>query len=159
MPVEIERKFLVVNDSWRDAAQHRQKIRQGYLANTGKCSIRVRMTESEADINIKSMTVDIVRSEYEYPIPLHEAQALLEELCIHPLITKTRHLVPHGGYFWEIDEFEDDNAELIVAEIELSRAGEQFPRPAWLGREVSNDPRYFNICLVERPYAGWKETD
>lgn len=155
MAREIERKFLVTGEGWREAVERRAHYRQGYLASDKFCSIRVRVSDSEAFLNIKSATLGIQRQEYEYPIPLADAQEILDGLCEGPLIEKTRHYVRHGGHLWEVDVFEGDNAGLVVAEIELEHEDEAFERPPWIGEEVSHDPRYYNVCLVRHPYKTW----
>jgi len=157
MATEIERKFLVLNDSWRQEAGERVRLRQGYLVGGEGCSIRVRSGGGKAQLNIKSATLGIWRREYDYPIPLNDAEEMLEHLCQRPLIEKTRHHVEHAGHTWEVDVFEGDNAGLVVAEIELEHEHENFARPAWLGKEVSHDPRYYNVCLVKHPYKEWKD--
>lgn len=156
MATEIERKFLIRDDSWRALSSHKLNIIQGYLANTDNGSIRIRVSGDEANLNIKSMTLGVTRKEYDYPIPVHDARSMLEELCMKPLIEKTRHYVEYNGHTWEIDEFHGDNAGLILAELEVEHEDETFDPPPWLGTEVSNDPRYYNVCLVEHPYSQWK---
>ena len=156
MGTEIERKFLVASTEWRALAHASHHMVQGYLANTERGSIRVRLTDDTACLNIKGMTLGVTRTEFDYPIPLDEAQVILDTLCLKPLLEKTRHLVRHGDHVWEIDEFTGDNAGLIVAEVELRSVDEAFTPPPWLGEEVSHDPRYYNVCLVERPYNTWK---
>ncbi|WP_455198098.1 CYTH domain-containing protein [Kaarinaea lacus] len=155
MATEIERKFLLRDDSWRADANEGTRIRQGYLAGTEKSSIRVRISGEKANINIKSATLGITRQEYEYGIPLSEANDILDTLCEGPLIEKTRYHVQHGDHLWEVDEFYGDNQGLLVAEIELSNIDEHFERPDWLGEEVSDDTRYYNVCLVKHPYKDW----
>lgn len=155
MATEIERKFLLKNDSWRTEANEGSMIRQGYLAGTGKSSIRVRVSGEKANINIKSATLDVTRQEYEYTIPLSEANEILDTLCEGPLIEKTRYHVQHDDHLWEVDEFYGDNQGLVVAEIELNSADENFERPDWVGEEVSDDTRYYNVCLVKHPYKDW----
>ena len=162
MADEHERKFLLENDDWRPQADRRVKIIQGYLVgqpaadnSAPRCSVRIRITEDEACINIKSMTLGISRKEYEYHIPMADAEYMLETLCVRPLLEKTRHYVPYAGHIWEVDEFAGDNAGLIVAELELKRPDESFDVPAWLGTEVSADPRYYNVCLINHPYKNW----
>jgi adenylate cyclase len=152
---EIERKFLVQDDSWRDLSTNSKRIIQGYLANTERGSIRIRVAGEDASLNIKSMTLGVTRSEYDYTIPADDARAMLETLCIQPLIEKTRYYVKHGGHTWEIDDFAGANAGLVVAELELQSHDEAFERPPWLGKEVSDDPRYYNVCLTEHPYSSW----
>lgn len=161
MATEIERKFLLADNHWREQADDGVIIRQGYLcaslpAPEIKSSIRVRITGEHANLNIKSATLGITRQEYEYPIPLADANELLDTLADGPLIEKTRYHVRHGAHTWEIDVFAGDNHGLVVAEIELSAEDETFERPLWLGEEVSDDPRYYNVCLVKHPFKDWK---
>jgi adenylate cyclase len=155
MGTEIERKFLVVNDAWREGARDGLRFRQGYLPGVETASVRVRVSGEHAWLNIKSATLGVSRREYEYPIPLADAEEILDALCQRPLIEKTRHHVPHGGHLWEIDVFEGDNAGLVVAEIELKNPDEPFERPPWVGAEVSHDPRYYNVSLVRHPFRDW----
>jgi adenylate cyclase len=155
MAREIERKFLVGSDAWRRTIIRSRRLVQGYLASIPACSIRVRLDEDGASLNIKTATLGVSRHEYDYPIPRADAEEILRHLCIKPLIEKTRHYVRAGNHTWEIDEFDGANRGLIVAEIELSSPDESFERPAWLGQEVSDDPRYYNVRLVENPYSSW----
>ena len=155
MGVEIERKFLVVDDTWRAAASPGMRYRQGYLSTDPNSSVRVRVSGDRAWLNIKSATVGVTRLEYEYEIPSADAHAILEELCVKPLIEKTRFIVEHDGRTWEVDVFEGDNAGLVVAEIELQAADEAFNLPAWTGEDVSEDARYYNQRLVDHPYSSW----
>ena len=155
MGVEIERKFLVVDDSWRESASAGMRYRQGYLSTDPSNSVRVRVCGDKAWLNVKSAATGVTRREYEYEIPAADAHGILEELCVKPLIEKTRFIVEHDGRSWEIDVFEGDNAGLVVAEIELESAGEVFTRPEWAGEDVSGDIRYYNQRLVEHPYSSW----
>jgi adenylate cyclase len=155
MAIEIERKFLVRNDSWRAQADAGTRYRQGYFAAPQRASIRVRIEGEHANINIKSAELGVRRQEFEYAIPLHEAEQMLEQLCEQPQVEKTRYHVQHAGHTWEIDVFEGDNAGLVVAEIELEAEDADFARPDWLGEEVSDDPRYYNVSLVTHPYKDW----
>ena len=155
MAIEIERKFLLRDDSWQASADSGEFIRQGYLAGSEKSSIRVRIAGDQANINIKSATLDITRQEYEYAIPVVEANEMLDSLCEGPLIEKIRYHVSHEKHLWEIDVFSGDNQGLVVAEVELGSAEENFERPDWLGEEVSDDTRYYNVCLVRHPYKDW----
>ncbi len=155
MATEIERKFLVRDDSWRAQAAAGVHMRQGYLSSAPTCSIRVRVAGEEAFLNIKSATLDVTRAEYDYSIPRADAEEILDTLCPGSIIEKTRYLLEHGRHTWEIDEFEGDNAGLVVAEIELRDKDEPFDYPRWLGREVSDDPRYYNACLVGHPFKDW----
>ena len=156
--MEIERKFLVVDESWRIDARKSIRIRQGYFATDPSCSIRIRISDNKASLNIKSATLGITRSEYDYPVPISDAEEMLEQLCVKPLLEKERYIVEQGALLWEIDVFSGVNAGLIVAEIELESDQQDFDRPSWLGQEVSDDPRYYNVCLVANPYNKWKES-
>ena len=155
MATEIERKFLLRNDHWRAQAGRQQRVVQGYLANTDRGSIRIRLHGDRASLNVKGMTLGVTRPEFDYAIPVADAEQMLRALCMKPLIEKTRYHVIHEGHTWEIDEFHGDNAGLVVAEIELGDKSETFSMPDWLGAEVSDDPRYYNVCLVERPFRTW----
>ena len=155
MGVEIERKFLVADDSWREAAPPGVRYRQGYLTTDPGSAVRVRVSGDRAWLNIKSATVGVTRREYEYEIPAADAHSILEELCVKPLIEKTRFVVEHDGRVWEIDVFEGDNAGLVVAEVELESEDEEVTLPAWAGEDVSDDVRYYNQRLVEHPYSQW----
>jgi adenylate cyclase len=155
MATEIERKFLLLDDGWRAAADAGTLMRQGYLIGAEQASVRVRIAGEHAHLNIKSATLGVHRQEYEYEIPLADANEILDSLCEGPLIEKTRYHVHHGDHTWEIDVFCGDNEGLVVAEIELDTAAEDFARPPWLGQEVSDDPRYYNVCLVKHPYKDW----
>lgn len=154
MPKEIERKFLVRGDAWRSAVTSSADFSQGYLLNTVGKSIRVRLAGETAWLTIKATAEGIARHEFEYPIPPADARELLA-LCEGPLIEKTRYFVPMEGFVWEIDEFAGENAGLVVAEIELPDEATDFPRPEWLGKEVTHDPRYLNASLVKNPYSRW----
>ncbi len=155
MAIEIERKFLVINDSWREVAGPGIPIKQGYLVGGKEASVRVRLQGSTANLNIKSATLGVRRQEFEYAIPLADAEVLLSTLCQRPIIEKVRYLVPYANKQWEVDVFEGDNAGLIVAELELQDEAEPYEPPPWLGEEVSHDPRYYNTCLSQHPYKDW----
>ncbi|MDY6979160.1 MAG: CYTH domain-containing protein [Pseudomonadota bacterium] len=156
MAVEIERKFLVNSERWREQADAGQQLAQGYLIGAREASVRVRIEGERANLNIKSATMGIYRQEYEYPIPLADAREMLDTLCEKPVIEKTRYHVEHAGHTWEVDVFEGENAGLVVAEIELASESEPFEQPDWLGEEVSADPRYYNVSLVKHPYKAWR---
>lgn len=156
MGIEIERKFLLGSDDWRAQAIRSEYFCQGYLTEKGPASVRVRVSGNDARLNIKAAVIGSARAEYEYPIPLAEAREMLEKLCLRPVIEKTRYWVPVGPHTWEIDVFAAENAGLVVAEIELSHPDERFEHPAWLGREVTEEHRYYNNQLARRPYAQWQ---
>jgi adenylate cyclase len=158
VPREIERKFLLQSDAWRASVARRQVMSQGYIASSERASVRVRIAGDDARLNIKSGGLVASRQEYEYPIPVDEARELLA-LCPGPLIEKTRHYVDVGGFEWEIDEFLGANAGLVVAELELDSEDQVFPRPAWLGKEVTQLRRYYNVCLVDHPYSAWTDAE
>lgn len=157
MGLEIERKFLINNDNWRNDADDGCACRQGYLVGPGISSVRVRIQGDTANLNIKSGHPGVRRQEYEYAIPLDEAEELLQTLCEQPIIEKTRYIVPAGEHHWEIDVFAGDNQGLQVAEIELNSEDEAFERPEWLGEEVSEQQRYYNIYLSAQPFKSWPE--
>ena len=155
MAIEIERKFLVKNNQWRqNAIGHR--IIQGYLPTQKNIAIRVRIAKEKAQINIKSKLSDIKRNEFEYPVPLNDAYEILNQLCVKPVIEKIRYVINYNGFKWEIDEFFGENEGLIIAELELTDIKQSFPKPDWLGKEVSGDDRYLNVMLVKEPYKSWK---
>lgn len=155
MATEIERKFLLVSDAWRQLVVRAETFRQGYLSNNPRASVRVRIANDTATLNIKGMTIGLQRPEYEYTIPLAEAAELLDQLCERPLIEKTRHFVEFGGNLWEIDEFHGDNAGLVVAEVELDSPDQVIMMPAWVGKDVSHVERYYNVRLTQYPYNRW----
>lgn len=157
MATEIERKFLLKDEGWRKDADQGTRFRQGYLIGAERASVRVRIEGERANLNIKSATLGIHRQEYEYPIPLAEAEELLDTLCEQPQIAKTRYHVQYCSHLWEVDVFEGDNAGLVVAEVELTSEDEPFDMPPWAGEEVSHDTRYYNVCLVKHPYCEWRD--
>lgn len=154
MAIEIERKFLVTSDAWRAGAKRKRYV-QGYLQNTEACAVRVRIAGDDAFLTIKGKAEGIARAEFEYPIPVADADAMLKKLVSGGIIDKVRHVVRHGDHVWEVDEFSGENAGLVVAEVELTRPDETFARPPWLGEEVTHDPRYLNASLSKRPYRTW----
>jgi adenylate cyclase len=156
MAREIERKFLLTHDGWRGLVTHSVDMRQGYMSSAPEVSVRVRIAGPDAFLNFKGATLGVARHEFEYPIPLEDAAEMLELFCGERVLTKTRHHVPFAGEVWEIDEFHGANAGLIVAELELEREDSVFERPDWIGEEVSDDPRYYNVCLVEQPWSRWR---
>ena len=153
MPLEIERKFLVVSDDYKINAKA-VDIKQAYLSADEKIAIRVRVEGIQASINIKSKKSERVNHEFEYIIPLDEAQALIS-MRPYPVIEKTRHVVEYQGKVWEVDEFHADNEGLTVAEIELDDENEVFKLPPWLGEEVTADYRYLNSNLAKNSFCSW----
>jgi adenylate cyclase len=152
--IEIERKFRVQNDQWRRAADAGTEFRQGYLGEITRVSVRVRVEGERANLNIKSAEIGSSRLEFEYPIPLADAETLLE-LASGPLVEKRRYLVHVEGTCFEIDEFRGDNLGLVLAEVELPHPDAPFPRPSWLGEEVTADPRFYNVYLSRHPWRSW----
>jgi adenylate cyclase len=155
MAQEIERKFLVISDTWKNNVTRSVRYRQGYLCGNVRASVRVRLSDGEAYLNIKSATLGVCREEFEYAVPPDDARRMLKALCDGPLIEKTRHFVEYRGHEWEVDVFEGQNQGLVVAEIELSSEDEPFARPGWIGEEVSHDVRYYNTNLVRHPFTLW----
>lgn len=155
MGVEIERKFLVVDESWRDAVTASTHIMQGYLAQTGSATVRVRVRGDIGYLTVKGTSSGITRSEFEYEIPPHDAHAMLATLAVGPVVDKVRHVVRVGSHDWEVDVFAGANAPLVMAEVELAQADEAVTLPAWAGEEVSQDPRYYNVNLARQPYSHW----
>lgn len=165
MGIEIERKFLLSGDDWRQAVTESERIAQGYLVSaqalhdgTARASVRVRRTGERAWLNIKSAQLGIERAEFEYPVSIADAEQMLAELC-DGVVEKIRHHVVVDGVLFEIDEFFGENAGLVVAEVELPTQDAAFPRPSWLGREVSHLPRYYNVNLIAHPYAHWTQDE
>jgi len=157
MAIEIEHKFLLANDNWREHISRSVRYRQGYLSSQPTSSIRVRTGNDRAWLNIKTATIGTHRHEYEYEIPTADANEILDSLCKKPLIEKVRYFVTDNGNLWEIDEFEGENQGLIVAEIELDETGQTFSKPPWIGLEVTGDLRYYNNNLAIHPYSEWRE--
>jgi CYTH domain-containing protein len=152
MGKEIERKFRVKEDTWRKVKGTR--YHQGYLNSAKERNVRVRTMEDKAYLTIKGIAIGASRMEFEYEIPLKDANELLE-ICEKPLIEKTRYKIQEGGFVWEVDEFFRENQGLIVAEVELESEDQEFPKPDWVGEEVTGDPRYFNSNLIKNPYTNW----
>lgn len=154
MATEIERKFLLANDTWRSQVCQSIRIAQGYLAT--EPTVRARVKGKMGFLTIKGKSLDgISRAEFEYPIPIDDALALLK-LC-PKVLDKTRHLIKQGNLTWEIDEFQGENAGLLIAELELPAIDTPFEKPDWLGAEVSGDVRYYNSTLSQTPYSHWQE--
>ena len=155
--VETERKFLVLDSSYKAQAVKVFQIKQGYISHDGGNTVRVRIRDRQGFLTIKGPSLDgISRFEWEKEIPLEDAEALCA-LCRGGFIDKTRHIIPiASGRYFEVDEFHGDNDGLVMAEIELEKPDEPFDRPAWLGEEVTGDRRYYNSHLLLSPYKSWK---
>ena len=158
MAKEIERKFLVKPRNWSELGPG-QKIRQGYLSTVHERTVRVRTSGDRGYITIKGKTSGISRDEYEYKIPFADATEILDHLCLHPLIEKTRYRIPFKGHTFEVDEFIGANRGLTVAEAELKSADEKLDLPDWIDRDVSDDPRYFNSNLAQKPFTSWGKSN
>jgi len=157
MPKEIERKFLVKPRKWSELGPG-LKIRQGYLCTTIERTVRVRTYGDHGYVTIKGKTSGISRDEYEYEIPFGDASEILDNLCIQPLIEKTRYRIPFKGHTFEVDEFTGANRGLTIAEVELKSAEENIELPDWIDRDVSDDPRYFNSNLAQKPLSTWEKS-
>lgn len=155
MAKEIERKFLVQPRKWSDLGAG-LIIRQGYLASTKLCSVRVRTYGDHGYVTVKGVTADLARDEYEYEIPFTDANEIMLNLCEHPPIEKMRYRIVFKGHTWEVDEFTGANRGLTVAEVELKDPKEQVELPDWIDREVTDDPRYYNSNLAIKPFTTWK---
>lgn len=156
MHKEIERKFLVKSDAWRGKAKP-AFYRQGYIARTVDRTARIRVVDDKGFITIKIKVGPISRQEFEYEIPLQDANALLDSLAPGEILEKNRYTFQECGHVWEIDEFLGANAGLVVAEVELASEDEHVTLPPWVGEEVSKISKYFNASLVQSPYGTWKK--
>lgn len=154
MPQEIERKFLIKDDRFKQEG-HSVYIHQGFLSTDKERVVRVRIAGKNAYLTVKGISQGIGRAEFEYRIPMRDAKYMLEHLCTGPTIEKNRYYVNMEGFIWEVDEFLGDNAGLVIAELELESEDQEFPKPDWLGEEVTGDARYYNSNLVEKPFRSW----
>ncbi len=152
---EIERKFLVRGEPWREGGRG-TSLRQGYLSVDPERVVRVRVAGAAGVLTVKGRGSGAVRPEFEFSIPHADAADMLDTLCLRPLIEKTRYRLPFGGRTWEIDVFEGENAGLVIAEVELASEAEEVDIPSWAGEEVTGQSRYENASLVSRPYRAWK---
>ncbi|MEM9542346.1 MAG: CYTH domain-containing protein [Cyanobacteria bacterium P01_E01_bin.42] len=155
MGQEIERKFLVKGEQWRSLGTGKS-YRQGYLSVAPHCTVRVRVAGDRAYLTVKGKIQGLSRPEFEYAIPVSEAEEMLSGLCDRPPIEKIRYTIPIDNLVWEVDEFGSENQGLIVAEVELEEEGQAIALPEWIGQEVSGDPRYLNSNLVQFPYKQWQ---
>lgn len=154
--IEIERRFLLNNDSWKAYVQQTIVLQQGYLSVEKERTIRVRISGNRAWLTLKGYISDVSRSEFEYEIPLSDAQTILQTMCPFK-VEKHRHLVELEGYIFEIDEFFGENAPLVVCELELANEAANYPKPTWLGREITSDSRFTNAYLSKHPYGSWAD--
>ncbi|MBE6355763.1 MAG: CYTH domain-containing protein [Lentisphaerae bacterium] len=159
MALEIERKFLVLNDLWKKDVISSSRIIQGYLT-AAATTVRVRLRDGAAFLTIKGKTSGVSRSEFEYPIPVADAEEMLNTLSLDPPVEKIRYIIPAGNdLVWEVDEYLGVNAPLFTAELELPAEDTHFEKPLWLGREISGDSRYSNRALSRRPYSLWSSDE
>ena len=154
MGIEIERKFLLQGDAWRALGQP-VLLRQGYLSSLAERVVRVRIEGGQAMLTIKGRSVGAARGEWEYQIPLADAEQFLERLCEQPVIEKYRRRIVFDGMTWEVDEFLGANAGLVLAEIELEAEDQAFSTPDWIAAEVTDDARYYNANLIKNPFSNW----
>ena len=153
MGKEIERKYLVKSNEWKNLAQG-VVYRQGYIATVGKQTVRVRIAGNQGYLTIKGENIGTTRSEFEYPIPVKDASEMLDTLCDRPLIEKTRYKIPIGDLIWEVDEFTGENEGLVIAEVELQSENQVIELPPWIDQQVT-DPKYYNSSLAKYPYSQW----
>lgn len=156
MGQEIERKYLVKDDSFRQEAFMREKIKQGYLTTDPDKTVRVRTRNQQAFLTIKGKTNGITRAEFEYEIPYQDALEMMSAFC-EAFVEKTRYYVKYDGFTWEVDEFYGDNKGLLLAEIELESVNATYDLPPWAGEEVSGNKDYYNARLLTNPYKNWKK--
>ena len=155
MAIEIERKFLLKYNPCNFSFK-RSKILQGYLKKDKETVIRVRIADDQGFLTVKGETKNSARLEFEYPIPEDDALFMIEKLCHRPVIEKTRYFINYNGMEWVVDEFFKENKGLLLAEVELENQDQLFEEPDWIGKEVTNDPKYYNSNLVENPFSEWK---
>ena len=156
MALEIERKYLIDLEKI-GTLENGVRIKQGYLSTNKDAVVRVRVKNDKAYLTIKGSNSGIARLEFEYEIPLNEANEMLEKLCQKPVIDKTRYLIKHDIHTWEVDIFYGDNDGLVVAEVELSSEDEFINLPTWIKEEVTTDARYYNSNLMKLPFKDWEE--
>lgn len=154
MGKEIERKFTVISDSYRENAAA-YDIAQGYICADENRVVRVRLKNGRAFLTVKNATIGYSRDEFEYEIPADDARVMLERVCIQPVISKRRYVTEHEGHVWEVDEFHGENEGLVIAEIELDDEDEPFALPPFVGMEVTGNPLYYNARLFSHPFCRW----
>ncbi len=157
MPKEIERKFLVENDSWKNYAVGKNELKQAYIAKSDDCIIRIRISNDNAWLTLKGKQIGFTRPEFEYQIPVADAEEMLKKFSHDNQILKKRFFLDYKGNEWIVDDFEKDNAGLVVAEIELENENQTFDLPPWVGKDVTMDFKYTNSSLAEYPYNKWKK--
>ncbi len=155
MAHEIERRFRLKNDDWRGLVEG-EWLKQGYLSVERERTVRVRVKGTQAWLTLKSNISNVSRHEFEYEIPLADAETILATMC-PMLVEKKRYRIAIGPHLWEVDEFFGNNAGLVLAEVELASEDEAYTAPAWLGEEVTEDPRYTNSYLSQHAWPSWPE--
>ncbi len=156
MAIETERKYLIVNDGWKGLAEG-VHYRQGYLNDATGATVRVRTINRTGFLTVKGPTIDSSRLEYEYEIPYEDACEMLDKLAVSPIVEKLRHKIPHEGFIWEVDVFMGESEGLVFAEIELEYPDQPFSLPSWIGKEVTDNPQYYNSNISRNPYCNWKK--
>jgi CYTH domain-containing protein len=154
LAIEIERKFLIKSDEWRNS-DNGTNYKQGYISTDNERTVRIRISETMAYLTIKGKSERAKRLEYEYEIPIEDAKEMLNKLSKKPIIEKVRYKVNYKGLTWEVDEFFGDNKGLILAEVELIDENQKVEIPDWIGEEVTGDPKYYNANLIQNPYKNW----
>ena len=154
MGIEIEKKFLLKNEDWKRQCTEGVQIKQGYLNSHTERTVRIRISGGNGEITIKGKTENLTRKEFEYQIPYEEALSLIQ-LCETPIIEKTRFKIKQENLTWEIDQFGGENIGLIIAEVELESENQILTLPSWVGKEVSQDSKYYNSSLLTYPYKNW----
>jgi adenylate cyclase len=148
MAVEIERKFLVRDNSWRNQVTRQREIKDGLIAITDGRKVRVRICDRRATLTVKSRTAGLANAEFEYEIPVADAEEMMAHHCIRAGLTKTRYIVPYGGHTWEVDVYSGILAGVVLAEVEIPSETTKLALPPWVGREVTGDPAYKKVNMV-----------
>ena len=159
MAIEIERKFLVRDDSWQQGSQRSARIEQGYFCRTPLMRARIRIFGDKGYITLKSEPGTLTRYEFEYEIPKSDAIEIIARFSVEPIIAKTRHEVPYEGAVWHVDVFEGANSGLVVAEVELEHEAQNIVMPPWAGEEVTGDRRFGNSHLARHPFVTWSDME
>ena len=157
MPTEIERKFLVANDDWKDSVTRRIRIRDGLIASNNGNKARVRIADSNATITLKSRRRGSIRTEFEYAIPYSDAVEILRTMCDGHILDKVRHVITDAGTVWHVDVYEGILNGVVLAEVELQHPDQKFDLPGWIGKEVTGDPRYRKINMQTQRIVGLRE--
>ncbi len=155
MGIEIEKKFLVKNDSYKNLAEA-EIYSQGFLSTEKERVVRVRISKEKGWLTVKGLSKGAKRSEFEYEIPVNDAAFMIDKICQKPNILKKRYHIPWGKFVWEVDEFLNENEGLVIAEIELEAENQEFQLPDWIGEEVTGEEKYYNAYLIKHPFKSWK---